>query len=145
MLRIAASLLHKHIRNDAELTDTFVRYQTAFIFQVSQSVACNGLHQIEQRCCRWLLMTHDRVERDDLPLTHESLAMMLGVRGPSVTQVLHSLEDKRLVSNQRGVIRSEDRKGLEATSCECYSLVQNEFNRLLPQALQNTKDWLRRN
>ena len=79
-----------------------------------QSVACNGLHSAEQRCCRWLLMTHDRIAQDEFPLTHEFLAIMLGVRRPTVTLVMAELARAGIVSHVRGHVRIVDRKGLEA-------------------------------
>jgi len=106
-------------------------YQTAFLTQVSYSVACNGLHSIQQRCCRWMLMTHDRVDTDDVPLTHEFLGIMLGVRRASVTEVLRPLNEQGLVENSRGTISILDRSGLEALACECYRKVKGEFDRLL--------------
>ena len=102
--------------------------------QVSQSVACNGLHRLEQRCCRWLLMTRDRVGSDDLRLTHEYLAIMLGARRASVTEALRPLQEAGLVRSHRGRIAILDGAGLEARSCECYSVVRDEYDRLLGDA-----------
>ncbi len=107
------------------------RYHTAFHYQVSQSVACNGLHTVQRRCCRWILMTHDRAGGDVFPLTHEFLAHMLGVRRVSITEVLKPLQKAGLVSNRRGEITVLDRPGLEKASCECYREVKNHFERLL--------------
>ena len=105
------------------------RYSQAFVGLIMQSVACNGLHSAEERCCRWLLMTHDRVERDEFPLTHEFLAIMLGVRRPTVTLVLAELQRSGIVSHVRGLVRVVDRKALEAASCECYRSVRGLFDR----------------
>ena len=109
------------------------RYVKAFMGLIMQSVACNGLHSAEERCCRWLLMTHDRVERDEFPLTHEFLAIMLGVRRPTVTLVLAELQRAGIVAHVRGQVRIVDRAALEATSCECYKSVRALFARLLPE------------
>jgi CRP-like cAMP-binding protein len=109
--------------------EVLVRYHTAFLGQVSYSVACNGLHQVEQRCCRWLLMTHDRVGADALPLTHEFLGIMLGVRRASVTDVLHALQEQGAIRNGRGEIEIVDRRRLEELSCECYKRVQEQYDR----------------
>lgn len=106
-------------------------YHTFFLSQVSQSVACNGLHPIAQRCCRWLLIWHDYTQADVIPLTHEFLAIMLGVRRPSVTLVLQPLQERGLVKCGRGTITILDRRGLEVASCECYQIVRNEYARLL--------------
>ncbi len=109
---------------------TISLYHTAFSLQVSYSVACNGLHKIEQRCCRWLLMTQDRVGENILPLTHEFLAIMLGVRRASVTEVLQPLQQRGAIKNERGFIEILDRPALESLSCECYRAVTGEFSRL---------------
>jgi CRP-like cAMP-binding protein len=90
-----------------------------------------GLHTVQQRCCRWLLMTRDRMQSDELPLTHEFLAIMLGVRRPSVTEVLRPLQEQGLIRSRRGTITLVDRAGLEATCCECYRSVKDEYTRLL--------------
>ena len=109
---------------------------SAFMVQLSQSVACNGLHTIQQRCCRWLLITHDRVQNDVLPLTHELLAIMLGVRRPGITVVLQSLQVRGYVEYSRGKIEVRDRQGLESASCECYRVVKMHHERLLgPDAI----------
>jgi CRP-like cAMP-binding protein len=108
------------------------RYSQAFVSLLMQSVACNGLHSAEERCCRWLLMTHDRIGQDEFPLTHEFLAIMLGVRRPTVTLVMAELARLGIVSHVRGHVRIVDRNGLEAASCECYRNVRLLFERLLP-------------
>lgn len=107
------------------------RYSQAFVNMLMQSVACNGLHSAEQRCCRWLLMTHDRVGHDEFALTHEFLAIMLGVRRPTVTLVMADLARAGVVTHVRGHVRIADRKGLEDTSCECYRNVRMVFDRLM--------------
>jgi CRP-like cAMP-binding protein len=127
-----AAELARQTSRDCPLRRVLAAFHTFFFFQVSQSVACNGLHGVSQRCCRWLLMTHDRVGSDELPLTHEFLAMMLGVRRASVTLVLQPLQDRGLVGNSRGAITVRDRAGLEVSACECYQAVRDEYDRLLP-------------
>ncbi len=113
--------------------DRVTKYSQAFVSMLMQSVACNGLHSAEQRCCRWLLMTHDRIGQDEFPLTHEFLASMLGVRRPTVTLVMAELARTGIVSHVRGHVRIVDRKGLETASCECYRHVRAAFDRLLSQ------------
>lgn len=113
--------------------DRVTRYSQAFVNMLMQSVACNGLHSAEQRCCRWLLMTHDRIAQDDFPLTHEFLAIMLGVRRPTVTLVMAELTRAGIVSHVRGHVRIVDRKGLEHAACECYRNTRTVSNRLLGQ------------
>ena len=113
--------------------DRVTKYSQAFVNMLMQSVACNGLHSAEQRCCRWLLITHDRVGQDEFPLTHEFLAVMLGVRRPTVTLVMAELARLGIVSHVRGHVRIVDRRGLEAAACECYRNVRTVFDRLLGQ------------
>lgn len=110
-----------------------IRYSQALMSQVMQTTVCNGLHSVEQRCCRWLLMTYDRVGTSDLRLTHEFLSIMLGVRRPTVTLIMGDLQKAGLVENRRGMIHVIDRLGLERTSCECYQAVKANFARLLPE------------
>src|SRR4029079_10033311 len=124
--RMKVEAFTQEVVNNKSFLDTMVRYNTAFSIQVAYSVACNGLHTVEKRCCRWLLMTQDRVGSHVLPLTHEFLAIMLGVRRASVTDVLRPLEKNGLVRNGRGKIEILDRSGLKAISCECYERVNEE-------------------
>jgi CRP-like cAMP-binding protein len=130
-LRVGASALRDAVASGGPLRDLLTAYNLAFLTQVSQSVACNGLHRLEQRCCRWLLMTRDRVASDDMRLTHEYLAIMLGARRASVTETLGPLQEANLVRSHRGKISILDREGLEARSCECYRIVRDEYDRLL--------------
>ena len=130
-LRMDADVLEEEAGKETPLRRLLLGYNMAFMTQISQSVACNGLHPIQQRCCRWLLTTLDRMESNVVPLTHKYLGIMLGVRRASVTDVLRELQKKGLVSNSRGAITVLDRHGLERLSCECYRKVRNEFDRLL--------------
>jgi CRP-like cAMP-binding protein len=107
------------------------RYSQALIALMMQSVACNGLHEVDQRCARWLLMTQDRAG-DSFLLTQEYLASMLGVRRPSVSEVASRLQRAKLIEYRRGRITIKDRKGLEKLSCECYRIVRDHFERLVP-------------
>jgi CRP-like cAMP-binding protein len=107
------------------------RYVQAFVRQVSQQVACNGLHSVEERCARWILLTHDRVGSDEFPLTQEFLAQMLGVRRASVTVAVGALQRAQFVRFWRGRVTIMDRQGLEASACECYEIIRQEFDRLL--------------
>ena len=130
-LRMEAAVLAKAASCDGALRDVLNRYHAFFLFQVSQSVACNGLHAVGPRCCRWLLTTQDRVGADEVPLTHEFLAMMLGVRRASVTLVLQPLQERGLINGRRGVISVLDRRGLEVEACECYQKIRDEYERLM--------------
>jgi CRP-like cAMP-binding protein len=108
------------------------RYSQALLTLMTQSVACNALHDIDKRCARWLLMTHDRVGGDTLQLTQEYLATMLGVRRPTVTLVAKRLQASGLIQYRRGRIVVRDRAGLARLSCECYGVVRSHFERLIP-------------
>jgi CRP-like cAMP-binding protein len=130
-LRIETHILERELTRSAALQQLLTHYQTAFLYQISQSVACNGLHALRERCCRWLLMTHDRAGQDEIRLTHEFLAVMLGVRRPSVTETLQELQEKGLISYGRGSINIVNRPGLESESCECYRAVTAEYAKLL--------------
>jgi CRP-like cAMP-binding protein len=129
--RIASRILQEQAEKDGTLKDLLTGYHVAFMVQVSQSVACNGLHRLEQRCCRWLLMTRDRVGSDELKLTHDYLALMLGARRASVTEALRPLQKDGLVRSNRGRITILDGGAMEARSCECYAVIKEEFDRLL--------------
>lgn len=102
-------------------------YMVSMFVLVSQSAACNRLHPVEERCARWILMTHDRVDSDSFPLTQDFLASMLGVRRPSVSVAAGILQRAGLVSYSRGRMTVLDRPGLEAAACECYAIVRHQF------------------
>jgi CRP-like cAMP-binding protein len=108
------------------------RYAHAFLTSVAQTAACNLTHQLQERCARWLLLVHDRMDgADTFPLTHEFLSAMLGVRRSGVTVAAGALQNAGLIRYSRGNITVTDRKGLEKASCECYRVVRNQFDRLL--------------
>ena len=110
--------------------DVVNRYAQANLLQIMQCTACNALHNVTQRSCRWLLQTHDRVDDDDFALKQEFLAVMLGVRRPTVSVVLKALQREGLISSRYGRIGILQRKRLEATSCECYATIRGHFARL---------------
>lgn len=124
----------KPLRASMEQSSTFRammhRYIRARFVQIGQSVACNGLHSVEERFARWLLMAHDRARRDTFDLTQELLAEMLGVHRPSVTVVARMMQSAGMIRYSRGVITVTNRKGLEATSCECYGVVRRAFSEI---------------
>lgn len=127
--RISAEELLKAIEEHSALLSSLKKYAQALFDLLAQSTACNRLHTIEQRCARWLLSTHDRIEGDTFFLTHEFLATMLGVRRPGVSLVAKSLQDSGLVSYKHGKMTVRDRNGLEGVSCECYAAVRDSFGR----------------
>jgi len=106
------------------------RYSQAVMTLMMQSTACMALHEVQERCCRWLLMTHDRVRRDDFQLSQEFLAVMLGSTRPTVNVVASTLQKAGLITYKHGHITITDREGLEAASCECYATVRAHFQRL---------------
>jgi CRP-like cAMP-binding protein len=110
--------------------DVIGLYAQANLLQIMQGTACNALHDVKQRCCRWLLQTQDRVESEEFLLKHEFLAFMLGVHRPTVTVVLGTLQHAGLISSRYGRIRVLKRKRLEAASCECYEVIKAHFQRL---------------
>lgn len=113
------------------LHDLLQRYTQALFNLIAQSAACNRLHSAEERMCRWLLMTQDRVEQDSFPLTQEFLSQMLGVRRPTVSVTAAILQKAGLIGYSRGKITILDREGLKAACCECYEIVKAEFERLV--------------
>jgi CRP-like cAMP-binding protein len=129
-LRMAEDVLREEVSRDSALRRLLVLYHTAFLAQISQAVACNGLHSVHQRCCRWLLMTQDRAHSDVFPMTHEFLAEMLGVRRSTVSEVLEPFQEKGLIRYSRGKCTVVDRDGLKAGSCECYQRINEEFERM---------------
>jgi CRP-like cAMP-binding protein len=108
-----------------------LRYFQALMIQMSQTAACNRHHAIDQQLSRWLLMSVDRLDADELQMTQELIANMLGVRREGVTDAAGKLQRLGLITYSRGRIKIEDRAGLEAHTCECYETVNREFNRLL--------------
>jgi CRP-like cAMP-binding protein len=136
-LRISVRQLQTITASRPHMRDTFNRYLQALFAQTLQTVACNAAHPVESRCCRWILMTHDRSDGDELALTHEFLASMLGVQRPTVSIVTRTLQTAGLIAQGRKVIKVKDRAGLEEAACECYGLIRNRFERLLPKTYQD--------
>ena len=110
-----------------------LRFTEALLAQTFQTVACNAVHSVEARCCRWILSTRDRMSSDTLPLTHEFLAEMLGVQRSTVSLVTRTFQTAGLITQGRGVITITDRAGLEEVACECYGTIRRSFERLLPR------------
>lgn len=130
-LRVKSSVLRDAAHAHAALQTRLLRYVHASWSTAAQSAACNRLHLLEQRCARWLLSAHDRVQSDTFPMTHEFLAMMLGVRRAGVTIAAQALQEAGCIRYNHGDMTILDRKGLETTSCECYAFIRREFIRLL--------------
>lgn len=131
-LRLPTDRLEEAKKRSAALRDLFCRYADVLLAQTLQSVACNALHTIEERCSRWLLATQDRVATRDLPLTQEFLAELLGVQRTTVSAAAQALHRKGLINYRRGLITIADRAGLEEAACECYAAVEKHFRAVLP-------------
>jgi CRP-like cAMP-binding protein len=126
-----SNLFREALADSATMRIVMLHYVHALFNQISQSAACNCFHTVEQRCCRWLLMTHDRVHSDRFILTQEFLGMMLGVRRTSITLTAKRLKWQKLIDYSRGHVRILDRHGIEHRACECYAVSKREFDRLL--------------
>jgi CRP-like cAMP-binding protein len=133
-LRMEAQALLEEFQRGGPFQLALLRYTQALLTQISQTAVCNRLHPIEQRLCRWLLMTRNRLSSDEILITHESLAHMLGVRREGVTLAATHLQEAGVIHCRRGHLTILDRQGLEAAACECYGVVKNEFDRLLGDA-----------
>lgn len=130
-VRMSADALRSECSQCTPLQAILLRYAMALHIFSNQSVACNRLHTIEERLCRWLLAMHDRAEEDEFELTQELIAAMLGAQRSGVTLAAGALQRAGLIGYRRGRITILDREGLEQTSCECYRVVKEQFDRFL--------------
>ncbi len=130
-MRMKASLLKSQFQRGGVLQSLLLRYMLALFAFVSQNAACNRLHHLDGRLARWLLLVYDRVKSNELPLTHEFMAQMLGVRRAGVTEAANMLQQGGMIRYTRGKITILNRAELEAASCECYEIIKGEFARLL--------------
>ena len=136
---MSADAFREQLDRRGPFYDVMSRYSQALHALIMQSAACNTLHSVEERAARWLLMTHDRVGAQEFQLTHEFLGYMLGVRRPTVSLVLGTLDNAGAIQNGMKKIRILNRQRLEKASCECYEAVQRTFDRLLPPPGENRK------
>jgi CRP-like cAMP-binding protein len=134
-LKMKADVFRDFVRYEQPFNNLLLRYSHARMLQFAQSAACIAHHSVEERCCRWLLMTRDRANSNQFPITHEFLSQMLGVRRASVTVVAGMLQKAGLISYSRGRMNILDPQGLEEVSCKCYRLVKNEENLLTGGAI----------
>jgi CRP-like cAMP-binding protein len=130
--RLNAAALKEEFARGGTVQIQLLRYTQALITQISQTAVCNRHHSVEQQLCRWLLLSLDRLPANELQMTQELIANMLGVRRQGVTAAAGALEAKGLIRYRRGNIVVLDRPGLEACVCECYGVVRREYDRLLP-------------
>lgn len=119
-LRIGTGVVRREFANGGATQKILLGYTSTRLAQISQRAVCNGRHHVEERLCAWLLMIYDRAGEDRLPLTHEEIALYLGIRRAGITSVAQKLREKEIISYSRGYIRILDRQGLEAAACECY-------------------------
>lgn len=130
--RLSGALLKEEFARAGALQQRLLRYTQALLTQMAQTAVCNRHHSLDQQLCRWLLLSLDRLPGNDLVMTQELIANMLGVRREGVTEAAGNLQDAGLIRYSRGHITVLDRVGLETRTCECYSVVKKEFDRLLP-------------
>ncbi|NRO98690.1 helix-turn-helix domain-containing protein [Paraburkholderia sp. NMBU_R16] len=130
--RLEARILKEEFHRAGPTQRLLLRYTQALITQMAQTAVCNRHHSIDQQLCRWLLLSIDRLPSNELKMTQELIANMLGVRRPGVTEAAMKLQDAGLIRYSYGHIEVLDRPGLEKRVCECYAVVKREFDRLLP-------------
>ena len=133
--RLKATALKREFDQGGALQHLALRYTQALITQMAQTAVCNRHHSVEQQLCRWLLLSLDRLSSNQLSMTQESIANMLGVRREGVTEAAGKLQKDGLIHYSRGHIAVLDRPGLEARVCECYAVVKKEYERLLPDRI----------
>jgi CRP-like cAMP-binding protein len=134
-VRLEAQLMKDEFNRAGPVLHLLLRYTQALITQMAQTAVCNRHHSLDQQLCRWLLLSLDRLDGNDLTMTQELIANMLGVRREGVTSAALKLQEDSLIKYSRGRITVLDRKGLERRSCECYAVVKKEYDRLLPAAI----------
>lgn len=136
--RMRADNLQAEFKRGGMFQMLLLRFTMALLAQISQTAVCNRLHSLEQQLCRWLLLSHDRLDTDKLVMTHDLISNMLGVRREGVTLAAKKLQKKKLITTVRGTMTVIDRQGLESAVCECYKVVNDEYNRLLGRGISRT-------
>jgi CRP-like cAMP-binding protein len=134
--RLKGKRLKDEFSNSSAAQNLLLRYTQALLTQMAQTAVCNRHHTVDQQLCRWLLLNMDRLPSNEMVMTQEFIANMLGVRREGITEAAGHLQSAGLIQYCRGRIRVIDRLGLEARACECYIVVKREFERLLPGAAQ---------
>jgi CRP-like cAMP-binding protein len=135
-LRMPIDDFRREMERPGPFPDLVTRYGQGMLAFIMQSVACNAMHPVEQRLCRWLLMARDRLDADQFPLTQELLATMLGISRPTVTLVAGALRKAGLIEYRHGSMTILNRQGLESGSCECYRVVNEAFDTLVPELMR---------
>lgn len=134
--RLSGKVLKEEFTRGGAMQHLLLRYTQALLTQMAQTAVCNRHHSLDQQLCRWLLLSLDRLIGNELVMTQELIANMLGVRREGVTEAAGNLQDAGLIKYSRGRITVLDRTGLEARTCECYAVVKKEFDRLLPATIE---------
>ena len=137
-VRMKAKDLKAEFALGSMFQEMLLRFTQSLMTQISQTAVCNRLHSLEQQLCRWLLLSHDRLHTDKLVMTHDLISNMLGVRREGVTLAAQKLVKRKLITSVRGTMTVIDRRGLEEAVCECYKVVNNEYNRLLGRGISRT-------
>jgi len=135
--QLSDKILKQEFDRSGALQHLLLRYTMALLSQMAQTAVCNRHHSVDQQLCRWLLLSLDRLQTNELTMTQELIANMLGVRREGVTEAAGKLQTARLIDYSRGRITVLDRPGLEGRVCECYKVVRDEFDRLLPKTPEN--------
>lgn len=138
VVRMKAKDMKEEFAKAGIFQQLLLRYTQALMTQISQTAVCNRLHPVEQQLCRWLLLSHDRLDSDKLVMTHDLISNMLGVRREGITLAAQKLAKQKLIKNVRGTIIVVNRQGLEEAVCECYQVVNDEYNRLLGRGMSRT-------
>jgi CRP-like cAMP-binding protein len=125
--------MRRELENDDALRQVVQDYMRFSLSELARHIACNRLHHIEQRCCRWLLIAHDHALSDEFPVTQEFLAMMLGYQRPGISIAMGALVKAGLIEHKRGTVTIINRPGLEAAACECYREMQKELDEFFPR------------
>lgn len=128
--QLSVAAFRRELARQGAFSELLGRYAQVTVAQMMQSAACNARHHVQERCPRWLLMTHDRVEGDEFQLSQDLMSVMLGVRRQSVTVVARTLQAAGLITYKHGKVRILDRSGLESASCECYAIIRSKFDAL---------------
>lgn len=129
--RMALTAVSKALSRQPAFANLLARFVQTFVTQISYTAMCNVSHQVDERLARWLVMSHDRVEGNEILLTHDQISLMLGVRRPSITTALHVLEGRKLIRSERGRITIRDRRGLEDFAGDAYGKPEDEYRALI--------------
>lgn len=138
-LRMGCDAMTRELENDKAFRQIVQNYVRFGLSELARHIACSRLHHIDQRCCRWLLIAHDHALSDDFPVTHESLAMMLGYQRAGVSLAMGSLVKAGLIAHKRGTVTIINRTGLEAEACDCYREMQTELDEFFPSAKRTAR------